>query len=92
MQCPCIDISLSLYIMKNVYGRLMHNDRDTSIQGHCVSGTIHFGDLENSYRGTSFRAVHHPHHLLQKGYLDGGEAGRHETMCPRTNVLGPLVH
>ena len=36
------DTSLSLCIIKYVY-RLMQNDRDSSIQGHCVSGTNQMG-------------------------------------------------
>jgi len=40
----------------------MHNGRDVSKQGHCVSGTIHFKDeiSENSHGDTSFRTSHHP--------------------------------
>ena len=40
----------------------MHNGRDVSKQGHCVSETIHFkvGISENSYGDTSFRTSHHP--------------------------------
>jgi len=43
--------------------RLMHNERDVSMQGHCVSGTNHFGDQvsQKIYTETHrFRTSHHP--------------------------------
>jgi len=36
-------IHLCHYALYNTFW-LVHNDRDVSMQGHCVSGTIHLGD------------------------------------------------
>jgi len=68
--------------------RLIANGRDVPMQGHCVSGTIHFWD-QRSLKICSgihrFRTSHH--HAL---YM-GGVTWRPETMCHHTIVLAPLV-
>jgi len=44
--------------------RLVQNDRDVSIQGHCVSGTIHLGDQgsQNIHRVHIILGLSSPHH------------------------------
>jgi len=69
---PCINIFLSLcityiYVLVGTYC-VMHNDGDVSIEGHCVYGTIHFGDQgseKNLYGDKSFRDVPSPHYAAE---------------------------
>jgi hypothetical protein len=58
------------YALYNTF-RLVQNDREVSMQGHCVSGTIHLGDQgsQNIRSGTHrFRTSRHP---TFEGYYNG---------------------
>jgi len=59
----------------------MHNDRDVSMERHCVSGTSFSGHI------VAGRPISPTIGCKKKD----GVLGRPETMCPRTNFLGPLV-
>jgi len=86
-QCPWIESSLSLCIVQyNTYTWCKMSGKfqcwDIVFLGLSILGTR---APENLFGETSFLDVPSPH---QK---NGGVTGRPETMCPCTNVLGPLV-
>ena len=71
---------LALYMPVIIkYVHVMHNDRDLSMQGHFVSGTIRFGDQESPKIRTGTHCSgtsHHPTQDLNYENIITNSAGR----------------
>jgi len=78
-QCPCIYTSFS-FAFYNTY-RWMNNDRDVSMQGHCVSQTIYLGDLGSqeihtgTHRSWTSHQITYRQYLQHTGRWDGSKVG-----------------